>query len=67
MSQALSIDLNESEVHLLRLAIIALRSEWDEYLADPKVNPQWGLTETVKQRALRLKRLSSRFSELASV
>ena len=64
---SLNIDLNESEIHLLRLAIIALRSEWDEYLADPKVNPQWGLTETVKQRALRLKRLSSRFSELASV
>ena len=59
------IELNESEIHALRLAINTARAEWDEYLADPEVGIDWHLTQTVKKRALQLKHLSSRLADLA--
>jgi len=64
---SLSIDLSESEIHMIRLAIDTTRGEWDDYLADPKVSADWELTQVVRQRALRLKYLSARFADLAMV
>ena len=67
MSQALSIELSESEIHAIRLAINTTRAEWDEYLTDPDVNTDSKLTQTVKKRALQLKHLELRFADLAAI
>ena len=63
----LDIELNESEIHAIRLAISTTRAGCDRYLADPKVNADWNLTQTVKRRALQLDHLALRFADLAAI
>jgi len=60
-----TINLNESEIHVLRLAINTCQAEWDEYLNDPKVESGWGITQAVIKRGLLLKRLSLRLEDLS--
>lgn len=62
--KALDIELSESEVHAVCVAINTTRAEWDEYLIDPDVKTDWPLTQTVIKRALTLKHLASRFQDL---
>ena len=58
-----SIELNESEIHILRLAINTARAEWDDYLIRRNDDP--AATQALKKRALLLKHLALRFEDLA--
>ena len=60
-----SIDLNESEIHILRLAIKTILEEFDEYLNDPAVDQDWGLTKEVLAKTELYHDLSLRFDDLA--
>lgn len=63
----LDIELNESEIHAIRLAISTTRAGCDRYLAATKVNADCNLTQTAKRRALQLDRLALRFADLAAI
>ena len=71
MSKMRLIDLNQSEIHVLSLAIDNSRAEWDEYLCDLPVqrdNDDWlarNQIQTVKKRVLLLERLAKRLACIA--
>ena len=59
---ASNINLSESEIHVLRLAINTCQAEWDEYQRARKFDNQ---TLELHKRVLLLKSLSRRFELLA--
>jgi hypothetical protein len=71
MSKMRLIDLSQSEIHVLSLAIDNSRAEWDEYLCDLPVqrdNDDWlarNQIQTVKKRVLLLERLAKRLACIA--
>lgn len=60
----LSIDLNKSEIDVLRLAIESLLAEWQDYQSARKFDDQ---TLELNKRVLLLKSLSRRFAVLACI
>ena len=58
----LNIDLNESEIHVLQLAINTCRAEWEDYERARKFDNQ---TLELDKRVLSLKSLSRRFEVIA--
>jgi len=58
----LSIDLNESEIHVLRLGVDSILAEWEDYQRARKFDNQ---TLELNKRVLLLKSLSRRFAVLA--
>ena len=69
--KTVSLEVSESEIHVLRLAINASVVEWDEYLHDLPVQRNSGdwlarnQNQTVKKRVLQLASLTKRLQELA--
>ena len=61
----LSIDLNESEIHVLRLAVDSILAEWEDYQNAPSSDRRQG--HEVNKRVLLLKSLSRRFAVLACI
>ena len=62
-----SIDLNESEIHLLRVTIKNVLEECNEYLDDPAVDQEWNLTKTVLNKMAVYQDLSKRLTDLSSI
>mgnify|MGYP003652986134 FL=1 len=60
----LSIDINKSEIDVLRLAVESLLAEWQDYQSARRFDDQ---TLELNKRVLLLKSLSRRFAVLACI
>lgn len=60
----LSIDLNKSEIAVLRLAVESILAEWQDYQSTRRFDDQ---TLELNKRVLLLKSLSRRFAVLACI
>ncbi len=71
ITKTVSLELSESEIHVLRLAINTSVWEWDDYLRDLPVQKNSGdwlarnQIQTVKKRVLQLASLTKRLQKLA--
>ena len=60
----LSIDLNKSEIHVLRLGVDSILAEWEDYERGRKFDNH---SQELWKRVLLLKSLSRRFAVLACI